>query len=1780
MKYFTNSVTKYITEQVDSALYGEGGKELRIFTQSLPPSVAFAIFEGVQNHINAREPGIRCITKVATGLAKHWREVKAYPDSEIDRLTQRDWIDTEDRLTYYRNLTSTADDKLLLVLLIGVDHATDRGGLADFDTLTEDVIFRECMAGNYESWVNDLFGYLNLADTDGSGTRDFDSFFSRLFKLHPRNLLALSEFLEATLEPRAKSCDTPSDVLALAFENLPYWSLPPIFSPMNPVKRIEKMDIASRIFSHDRYKEASERKKASVQIKKARDELSTAPQVQGKEPYQDITEFLETLSDFIESGSKASRLRLLYTDFSPIIEILGKQPKKRSKKVEVKKLKGPGFQVFLEAIFEALQEYTSKCGREWAPQHIQDIQVHLESFEFDGTEEDTSSASDTAELVFKGLVGGLDQFLGELSIAVKSERDTVEDDQKDIPIGCHFGREDKDINIISKKLKESRLRFRVQIRAETEVLSVDNDYVWVIPPHHEERVRLTCARVVSEAMMENGIQLPVLHLGETIDELFFAVDDSEAQRLISSGLANPSVKDVLAGLNQSELEPELTKVLVDLSVTYKRFIDSMTGDGYFASLEAPLRELVKKYRQAIDTVLKAHSEHKPSADQLLRRLYQAFLCVADGTSPTSPFLPAAVATGITPAIAETVQAREVFLRDGFQQVCRLMLEGGIRPGKTAFDRLTGLVELRRPLYGLVYDASGRLTTNLRPFGLVHRLGERPAVAPTLAAQAEMRTNDSGEGKSLSEYLRITPESKVIHQTLVAYREVHPYAFDRLAILAANVEDLRPLISGIDAFLTEELKEQDSSNPTPYLLSLKIIGRGPSATRAQEILTSWQERWGETENSRQRACRLVVSFRPAHNRDGVLALLNQIDVGNDVAFLLNFLNDQTGADKVVPTVPFEHDWNAGNIGKFPISEHPRPPNQTDPHLRQGLVSNRRFVVAARHAEMTARLMNPDHPGDHHLIFNQVEYGHLEREMTRAIHRVSRWVACIDRFVDKSLIIDWESSESDERKLVGFTSGVGAYGELNLTLSTERGTTGALKKGTAKRLGQIFREWSDKACERTAHKLVEGAQQITGLSLVRALSNEGTLRDVIGYAIANHLYLSHSNAQFCAAIPLDSFRHWFEGADEGYVPDLLLLEAHLTDNGFSIDAMIVECKVGQKSPTHVEKSIAQASAGLKHLSQLFIPNGDADLSSVFDRRYWWAQLHRALVVRNSKPIKDSEKKAIDFALERLSEGYFDINWRAVGATFWTDDNVPPSMHHMRTIARLPRALCESLDVFHVEVGHEAILASLENPAINYLAKIRPSHGTALVSKPLGQSKNGHEGEPVVDATPTDTPISDSVPLNENQPEATPATELIESSHEDEFNRQPAEENGAFQHPDVSNSASLNPSEEPNIREFSVPRVPERILLGEEITMQSGGGQPIYWEYGHPELPNRHLLLFGGSGAGKTYAIQALLMEMAMSGQPSLVIDYTDGFLPQQLEPKLLEIAKPDMFALAAGKKLPLDPFRPQSEEIEGIGRIEDSAFDVAKRVASIFIAVYSSLGEQQRATLVQVIEEGVEAGNFSLEALHEFLKEMGDDTLANKIMPLARTKPFENVEMDTWKDLFDGKDSQLSILQLTRIASDVQRLIIEFVLWDLWDYMRRTGSRTRPLPVVLDEVQNLDHRSGSPLEKYLREGRKFGASMILATQTLSNFGRDERDRLFQASHKLFFAPASTELRSFAAILKDTMPNTTVDDWANKLNSLKKGECLSVGFERKPDGSLRPTVRKVSITALEDRRGEMSE
>jgi DNA phosphorothioation-dependent restriction protein DptH len=129
-------------------------------------------------------------------------------------------------------------------------------------------------------------------------------------------------------------------------------------------------------------------------------------------------------------------------------------------------------------------------------------------------------------------------------------------------------------------------------------------------------------------------------------------------------------------------------------------------------------------------------------------------------------------------------------------------------------------------------------------------------------------------------------------------------------------------------------------------------------------------------------------------------------------------------------------------------------------------------------------------------------------------------------------------------------------------------------------------------------------------------------------------------------------------------------------------------------------------------------------------------------------------------------------------------------------------------------------------------------------------------------------------------------------------------------------------------------------------------------------------------------------------------------------------------------------------------------------------------------------------------------------------------------------------------------DTARLITEFSLIDLYWHYRARGSKDEPKVIVLDEIQNLDHQLDSPLGQFLTEGRKFGISLILATQTLSNFGKDERDRLFQAGHKLFFKPADTEVRTYAQILADAT-GSRMEEWVDRLSSLKRGECYSLGY-----------------------------
>ncbi|SES25538.1 DNA phosphorothioation-dependent restriction protein DptH [Psychrobacillus sp. OK032] len=390
------------------------------------------------------------------------------------------------------------------------------------------------------------------------------------------------------------------------------------------------------------------------------------------------------------------------------------------------------------------------------------------------------------------------------------------------------------------------------------------------------------------------------------------------------------------------------------------------------------------------------------------------------------------------------------------------------------------------------------------------------------------------------------------------------------------------------------------------------------------------------------------------------------------------------------------------------------------------------------------------------------------------------------------------------------------------------------------------------------------------------------------------------------------------------------------------------------------------------------------------------------------------------------------------------------------------------------------------------------------------------------------------------------------------------------DMKNEKS---AEVTNIPSPLVEEIVETNLTGVRPLVGLENNRPVYWEFDHRSLSNRHLVIGGRSGQGKTYFIQSLLMDMAKSGQSAVVIDYSSSYTKKQLD---------DVFIQQMGDKLrerivyhegfPLNPFLLKQKEVAGIiGKEKPS--EAARRIVDVFSSVYkNSFGAQQKSALYAAVKKGIElyGEKMRMDLLLEVLEELegyGNQvitSISSRLVQLVDIDPFDYDAENQWKEYF-APGGNITIIQLAGYDQDeIKRLMAEFILWDLW-YYTQDGSKDKAIPVILDEAQNLDFSDGSPSAKILREGRKFGWSAWFATQTFNNFSKDELSILDNAGTKIYFNPAESELR----VIAGRIGNASTDE----LRMLQKGQCLVMGQFMRADKELgNPTYHVVTVPALD--------
>lgn len=271
--------------------------------------------------------------------------------------------------------------------------------------------------------------------------------------------------------------------------------------------------------------------------------------------------------------------------------------------------------------------------------------------------------------------------------------------------------------------------------------------------------------------------------------------------------------------------------------------------------------------------------------------------------------------------------------------------------------------------------------------------------------------------------------------------------------------------------------------------------------------------------------------------------------------------------------------------------------------------------------------------------------------------------------------------------------------------------------------------------------------------------------------------------------------------------------------------------------------------------------------------------------------------------------------------------------------------------------------------------------------------------------------------------------------------------------------------------------------------------------PTLSNGHLILIGGSGAGKTTALRHITSQLRRDGLPVVVLDFHGDILPVGGEEELFSFdydgnaSFVNPFNVDPQYGARLTPTRLKWEFVEA------------------WRSHYPSLGVHQINFLTELIEAAFAGVGISDDpatwtrqiSFQQVLDAFDDSGAAESIKVKIRAYLKRYAE---WKVFHGGEGIPVegmlrrsTRLDLSQLDETARNLVADVVLRRLFLIVRALG----PVPadaqgwakfrafVVVDEAQLLmggNAEAKASLSKYAAEARKFGLGLILATQLRDN------------------------------------------------------------------------------------------
>ncbi len=1696
-------------------------------------------------------------------LAKNkWEYFKknARGTSYVQSLQQNGWVADHESITRYRNLHTSN-----LMVLMGTESEEDKGGLLNCFCITPDTILTE-LDGSF----SEVFAFLDSFSDDEKAI--IDKLYKDLFTYVPADIFKLSGIADEW----ENQISNLNDFVELFFSTLNVWGLPlrkqnlPTMRQLKATKNVLKLEqdfISRSLFRKmtiTRYKEYA---KKLLKYKEEGGEYGPEWNGWHDQALNGYDHFSDVVMQYTRGENvEANRTLLENTEFDVVESILGIRIEKEKKTRDtITKLKGNPLSVFTKALLYTLNE----CKDE----RITDIVFEVREADIVTMYSDSEGVEEKAALIetWKTICRHAN---GIIPIFNKS---SWKMDSIDVEINLQpenvFSPNSAFVIVdsgIVKAAGANKTISKIDFIAKCSAEGVDKPalvlkFLWEFPETSAWTHDFSDICTRNEKVDRNVSFIPFAEV-HNMYSLIFAKSEEEFFDLYDEGAPAFDFDLIEYVRNKVGNHPDGKKYVgefIKLGYAFAAFLDTVRKEGFYVSISRGTEsEAVKLFHTYTNFGKMLTKTILPENLRWILDIFIHAFNIEENTSVLTHEVEArcCIVPPWHPATIEKMVDQTNFFLNGCHEWWNR--EGTLGTSKAKVDYIVNHLEHMSLIQSALdlFPSGSQYFSSITSFGGFSVYARNDIENNSRLKDIIHKDAVFDDDFNAREFSQMNDNAKMIYGVIHDY--VRSFRNDNsISLVFVNPIELQPIVAAVYKYVEYVRKTRPEGKIN---VSLKILVK-PENKGGRNYLSYWMDEFFSQDAD--------VNIRTYLNEwSSVHELDKFLDGNNDIVFMMDLLT--------VNNLDFVKDPGFEGLAisqcKFPIVYRPTPISGTTVKRKIEL-SQPQFGASYAHTQLVRFRNRMDTvPDSNFIAVREVCINEGIQKMVFTLHSKAYWVVCIDSGMDGALLRN-DEKHRDDYSIIGFSTGKGAYGQYNLTITTRRSILESIKRRLNARLHQLFK-WEPEIVAMAADVCIREAGKLDGISLFSAVNpKDHNVHEFMAYVLTSlREKKTRTDSALKIMIHLDSYKHWFNSDidkdedDSNSRPDFLLLDAENTAEGvLHINATVIECKLAgmANADEHKNKAVGQVDHGIRRLSAIFDPASDS-----INRRYWFAQLYRALAFAQvTFSDHTDEFSVVASKLRAVLDGNFTITWTGKVLGYWLDmlgdtEKEYISEYGNITITDIPQVVIQRLllgedtEVVYVVMPDDLLTTDEEQDK-------RIEDREKELRTEIKTIQRGGNAVAVIEIQ--------SSPMLE--------TERLTGKEEvGETDIQLEAKEAASEAKEQENSGGTLPADEEPEKEEEVSKDTqlvrkgitgmERVLIGKDRLYNQ-----VFWEFGNPQLSNRHMLITGTSGQGKTYSIQTMLYELSKSHVSAIVFDYTEGFRLDQLEKSFVDrMGTRIRQHIVYHTGVPINPFKRQEIEVVGMTIPEKSA-DVAARIANIFKHVYG-FGDQQFSAIFEAARKGLDQYGEQMSMAH--FQEMLDEEKAHnktaqsvisKMAPFFYSIEFNPDRNFDWGDILYADEAELNIFQLTNIDREMQVIITELMLWDAWYYTKKVGKKNKPFVAVLDEAQNLSHKTNAPSAAILTEGRKFGWSAWFATQSLKILADDEVVRLMQAASKLYFKPTDEEIVKMAKQIDPSDGNV----WVSPLKNLKKGQCIVVGDRVGANGKFgatKPTV--TSVISFEER------